>query len=137
MRVAIAAIAKNEALYLREWLAYHVLLGISDFIIYDNESTDDTSVILREAQNCKIITRTWDTVEGSSPQISAYNDIVKKYSSFYDFCFFIDIDEFLLPTADLNITTILSQLSSEVARLELINGFLAPPALLTMTREWS
>ena len=42
LRVAICAIAKNEGPYLREWVAYHHLLGFDPIIVYDHESDDES-----------------------------------------------------------------------------------------------
>ena len=35
--VAIVAIAKNEGLYIKEWIDFHRLVGISKIYLYDNE----------------------------------------------------------------------------------------------------
>ncbi len=42
VKIAIGAIVKNEAPYLREWVAYHKAVGVDAFIIGDNDSTDGT-----------------------------------------------------------------------------------------------
>ena len=39
--VAVCAIFKNEALYLREWLEFNHLVGIEHFFLYNNFSDDD------------------------------------------------------------------------------------------------
>jgi hypothetical protein len=38
--LAICAIIRDEALYLEEWVAFHMIMGVSAFCIYDNGSTD-------------------------------------------------------------------------------------------------
>lgn len=40
--IAIVAIAKNEGLYLKEWIEYHKLVGVTKIYFYDNESEDNT-----------------------------------------------------------------------------------------------
>ena len=40
--VAMAAITKNEGPFIAEWVAYHYLLGVEHFVIYDNRSDDAT-----------------------------------------------------------------------------------------------
>lgn len=45
--IAIVAIAKNEGPYIREWIEYHRLLGVTKFYFYDNESEDQTKEILK------------------------------------------------------------------------------------------
>ncbi len=44
--LAICACVKNEAPYLEEWLAFHRLVGVSQFFIYDDGSTDETRELL-------------------------------------------------------------------------------------------
>jgi len=44
---ALCAVAKNEALYIEEWVAFHVLQGVEAFIVFDNSSTDETPRILQ------------------------------------------------------------------------------------------
>jgi hypothetical protein len=45
-KLAICALAKDEALYIEEWLAFHFLQGASEILIFDNESTDNMRDIL-------------------------------------------------------------------------------------------
>ncbi|MEE1110133.1 MAG: glycosyltransferase family 2 protein, partial [Lachnospiraceae bacterium] len=40
--LAVVVIVKNEELYIREWIEYHRLAGISHIYLYDNGSTDKT-----------------------------------------------------------------------------------------------
>ena len=44
MKVAIIAIAKNENLYINEWLDYHFKLGFDNIIICEN----DDELILKD-----------------------------------------------------------------------------------------
>lgn len=36
-KFAIVAIAKNEGKYIKEWIDYHSLIGVTKFYIYDND----------------------------------------------------------------------------------------------------
>lgn len=36
---ALCCIAKDEDLFLKEWIAYHALIGVEHFYIYDNVSS--------------------------------------------------------------------------------------------------
>ena len=38
MKIALCAIAKNENLYIREWVEYYMKLGFSNIILYDNNN---------------------------------------------------------------------------------------------------
>ena len=44
--ISIVLMIKNEAKFLPEWLEFHILMGVSKFYIYDNESTDNIKEIL-------------------------------------------------------------------------------------------
>ena len=39
--ISICAIFKNEAPFLKEWLEFHLMLGIDHFYLYNNNSEDD------------------------------------------------------------------------------------------------
>ena len=39
--VSICAIFKNEALYLKEWIEFHRIVGIEHFYMYNNNSEDN------------------------------------------------------------------------------------------------
>lgn len=40
--LAVCAIFKDEAAYLREWLDFHLLMGVEHFYLYDNGSSDQS-----------------------------------------------------------------------------------------------
>ena len=42
-RIALCGIVRNEIRSVVEWLAHYKALGFTDFLIYDNSSTDGTS----------------------------------------------------------------------------------------------
>jgi len=44
--IAICAIFRNETLYFKEWIEFHVLQGISKFFLYQNNSTDNWEEVL-------------------------------------------------------------------------------------------
>lgn len=99
MRIAIAAIFKDECEYILEWLAYHrCVIGIRDFIIADNVSNDGTSQLLQALDHSGLIKREFfpRAAENTGVQIPAYNYILEKYRSSYDYILFIDADEFLV-----------------------------------------
>ncbi len=108
MRAAVVAICKDEAFYIKEWLAYHAVLGLQDFIVYDNESVDETSVILKSAQAISLTLHDWPTQPDVSPQLSAYNDALLRHGDAFDFMCFFDIDEFLLPANGISVHQILA-----------------------------
>ena len=44
--LSVACIARNEGPHLREWLEFHLMMGVEHFTFYDNCSTDGTAEIL-------------------------------------------------------------------------------------------
>lgn len=92
--LAIVAIIKNEAPYIREWIEYHRALGIRKFYLYDNESTDNTKEILKPNIKANEVIYKW--FPGKTMQTSAYNHAVNNYKNETRYMAFIDADEFMI-----------------------------------------
>ena len=86
-------IAKNEATYIKEWLDFHIKQGVSKFIIYDNESTDNFREVLSPYIEAGIVI--YDVIKGKRRQIDAYNMALNKYRRKFKYMGFIDADEFV------------------------------------------
>jgi len=92
---AVCMIAKNEGPYLVEWIAHYRLLGFDQVIIYENNSDDNSVAILSAlAEAGKIIYRPWKLGAKESPQITAYQDCLRRIRT--DWILFVDCDEFLV-----------------------------------------
>lgn len=104
IRVAICAIFKNEKPYILEWLSHHGLIGITDFYIADNISTDGSSELLESLHHDGIITRlAWPTLPGTKPQLPAYEKLAElARNDGVDWALFIDADEFISLDEDLH-----------------------------------
>jgi len=112
---ALVAIVKNEARYLLEWLAFYDCIGVKHFVIFDNESTDDTRKILdRYAELVDIEIIHWPTSKGASPQISAYNYFLENYRTTFEFAAFFDSDEFLIPLNGVDFVDFLNSIPNSV-----------------------
>lgn len=93
--ISIAAIFKNEQPYILEWLAYHMALGIKDFYIADNGSSDGGSELLHNLDMINVITRIeHPTVDNVPPQLDAYSKIMSLVDK-NKWVAFIDADEFI------------------------------------------
>ena len=104
--IALVAIVKNEAAYIGDWMRFHALAGIKDFIIYDNQSDDETRAILRgfSTLNVTIIPWALDTTAHKPKmilprQILAYCHAISTFGGAYHRMAFIDADEYLVPIA--------------------------------------
>ena len=91
--LAFVLIAKNEASYIKEWLDFHIKQGVSKFIIYNNESTDNFYEVLKPYIESGIVI--YDEIHGKRRQIDVYNMALRKYRNQFKYISFIDADEFV------------------------------------------
>jgi len=99
LKLSVAAVVKNEADSLLEWIAYHRVVGVEHFFIANNESTDGTKAILLELQEKGLVTLVnLRTPKSGNVQIPAYSVLLKAARATCDLLAFIDADEYLLPT---------------------------------------
>ncbi len=104
-KIAICAIFKDEARDLLEWLAFHKMIGVDLFFLYDNGSSDGGSDLIRRSDFARNVTLTdWAERPG---QLSAYNHFRVHYAPDFTWAGFIDIDEFIVPLAGSSIREIL------------------------------
>jgi Glycosyl transferase family 2 len=78
-KLTICAIAKNEALYIDEWIAFHFLQGVSEILTFDNESTDGMRDILaRIALHAPVGVMDWPGQNYYELQMEAYCEGAKR-----------------------------------------------------------
>jgi len=98
MQVVLCAMAKNEHLYINEWVKHYVGLGFDKIYIYDNDDKNAEyigSYIDRKYADIVEI----KNVRGMSRvglQHDVYTMFYWKYRNTFDYCLFCDIDEFLV-----------------------------------------
>ena len=113
-RIALCGIVRNEIRSIVEWLAHYKVLGFTDFLIYDNASTDGTSDLLRALDEAgELIHLDWPHEMGARPQRLAYEHARKHAEA--DWLAFFDADEFLLLHRDASIGGFLSRFGADVA----------------------
>ncbi len=113
--LAIGAIMKDEGPYLKEWLDFHILVGINKFFLYDNGSTDNTSEILKPYIDSGIVE--YHYFPGAAMQHSAYIDIINNHTNDTRWLALIDLDEFLVPVEQDTVTDFLHTLPQKFAQL--------------------
>lgn len=91
MKVGIIAIARNEQLYIREWVDHHLDLGFDNIILADN---DDDFLLPGIIDYPAVMHEDYCGVEGVQP--IAYTELYRKYQKDFDWLLFIDIDEFIM-----------------------------------------
>jgi hypothetical protein len=112
---ALTAIVKNEARYLLEWIAFHRLVGIDRFYIYDNGSTDGTRDLLQGLSALDFVKiRAWPKHPG---QKSCYRHALKRFGSRHDWMGFVDLDEFVVPLAWNNVGEWLAGFGDQVSAI--------------------
>lgn len=100
-KVAICAIFKNEALYLREWIEFHKIVGVNHFYLYNNNSEDDYETVLEPYIKDGIVTLTqWPK---NQAQMQCYHDGIERFKNETEWLTFVDIDEFIVPNTTDNI----------------------------------
>lgn len=106
-QISICAIFRNEAASLREWIEYHKIIGIQHFYLYNNNSDDAYSEILSPYIEDGIVTLIdWAPHPG---QILAYQHWYSNYREQTQWVTFLDLDEFICPIYDNNISDWLSK----------------------------
>ncbi|NHX28195.1 glycosyltransferase family 2 protein, partial [Escherichia coli] len=73
-RKIIVSTMKNEGPYILEWIAYHRAIGFDDFVLFSNDCTDGTNLILNRLDQMGIVQH-FDNPLGPrmDPQRAAYS----------------------------------------------------------------
>jgi hypothetical protein len=105
--IAIVACVKNEAVYIEEWIRFHLAVGVRHFVLYDDGSSDRTADIARgllapgQLTIVPWISRMFDAASDTilNGQTIAFAHAILNFGSQFSRMAFIDVDEFLLPKA--------------------------------------
>ncbi len=97
--LCVVATARNEGLYLVEWLAYHRLVGVEAFFLYTNDNDDGSDELLTALAEAGVVN--WirnTTAPGISPQYKAYGHAFQLLPDVLDYRWaaVIDLDEFIV-----------------------------------------
>lgn len=108
--LSVCALFSNEAKNIREWIEYHLLVGVDHFYLYENGSSDSYMKVLRPYISRKIVTLVpWpDNIEKQqgenlykwvlSTQVPAYENVLYLHAKKEtNWLVFLNVDEFLLP----------------------------------------
>lgn len=119
-QLAICAIFKNEGKYLQEWIEYHNLIGVEHFYLYDNDSTDDISILQKYIDNGIV---TLNRIPGPAQQMPAYNHFLQTYKDDVEWCAIIDLDEFIIPTEKATLPEQMNAIFTRAAeKIDLMDG---------------
>jgi len=122
LEVVICAIAKMENDYINDWCKYHLNMGFSEIYIFDNNDEDYEPIENRIDKN--IISKIHIfKVPGKQEkfQRASYSLFTKYFNKNYNWCAYIDIDEFIVLKNWRNIKEFLNESkfnNAEVIKLE-------------------
>lgn len=112
MNIAITSIQRNRAPWLMEWLAFHLVVGVSRFFMYTHKCDDgSTELLARLSRNYPITVHPFDAP--AQPQLIAYQHAWNTYGAQVDWMAFIDGDEFLFPTTTASLIEALAPFVAE------------------------
>lgn len=94
-QVSLCLIFKNEAPFLKEWLDYHLTVGVEHFYLYNNNSDDEFRSILSPYIDKGIVTLIEWPYDHS--QFKAYKHCYENYRNETNWISFLDADEFFVP----------------------------------------
>ena len=106
-RVLLAAIARDEAAYLPEWIFHHLYFGFDHIQICINRTKDNTQDVVEYfSDNTHVSFINVDELfyDGAvNPQIACYKEVFQRaYDNNFTHVLFIDIDEFWTPNNLIN-----------------------------------
>lgn len=122
------AIFNDEAPYLKEWIDYHKKVGVEHFWLYNNNSIDNyVEVLMPYIQEGTVTLIEWPS-EIKEPekqfqyfcytvQVGAYNDALNKARGVSKWLALIDTDEFIVPSFEKDVPTVLEKNFSFVSGL--------------------
>lgn len=114
-QLAVCAIFRDEAPYLKEWIEFHRLVGVEHFYLYNNLSTDNYKDILKPYLKKKLVTLIdWsfayeDSGRWSPIQCSAYDKTINEVRDKVRWLAILDIDEYLFPVEKSNLVEALKE----------------------------
>lgn len=103
MNICICQLIKDEQRYIEEWIEYHLNLGISKFILFEDWNSTPHDEILTKYVDKIILHKVNDII--SPAVMKRYHDTRQKliwkyffehYRDVFDCCLFIDPDEYLI-----------------------------------------
>lgn len=97
--LCVVSTARNEGVYLLEWLAYHRAIGVEHFFLYSNDNHDGSDMLLSVLADAGVITWIDNQVRAqTSAQEKAYGHAFSLLPDVLDYRWaaVIDVDEYLV-----------------------------------------
>lgn len=95
LRICAVTCVKNEGPFLLEWIAFHRVIGVSDFLFYSNDCSDGTDRLLDALAEQGIVTHLPNPAQGRNYQMEALRHAAKQDIVIgADWVWVADVDEF-------------------------------------------
>lgn len=97
-KILIVTTMKNEGPFILEWLAYHMSIGFTDFIVYTNDCTDGTDTMFDLLDRKGFLEHRQNPYRetGQKPQHAAYLEAqTTKKAKDADWIICMDVDEYI------------------------------------------
>ena len=97
VKILLVVIAKNENLYIKEFIEYYFLIGVDNIILCDNNDLDGENFeyILKDFINSGFV-KILNYRGKKNFQIISYQEVYLKYLNNYNWFMFFDVDEYLI-----------------------------------------
>lgn len=134
-KLVVCAIFENAAAHLPEFLAYHSLVGVEHFVLYDNDSVDDPARVVRALPLAEHVTLIrWRQRPG---QLAAYRHFIDIFAPGFEWAAFLGVDDFLLPLSGGSVLGALGFIDTAAAvvvnrRIFAPGPLFEPPSALTI-----
>lgn len=111
MKLAICTIQRNRGRWLKEWFAFHYAVGFRKFFFFAHKCNDNTSDVILNLKKYFDIEAFVLSEDLDRPQLSAYQHAYQNFNHEFDWMAFIDGDEFLFPTHQLDLREVIENFS--------------------------
>jgi len=109
MRLGICTIQRDRAPWIKEWVAFHYLMGFRKFYFFAHNCKDNTVDILADLQRRYDIRAYVVSADVERPQLKCYQFAYDNFGHEVDWMAFIDGDEFLFPVQGDDLFSILEE----------------------------
>lgn len=128
MKVAIISQFRDEARYLKEWIEFHLLVGVDKFYLTNHLSQDNYLEILQPYINSGVVKITDLLIETNNGENSFANEEILVTHSMViannnineadaDWIIHLNVDEFLYPTNNDNLKDALNKYASNIGQV--------------------
>ena len=115
----VCAMAKNEHLYINEWVKHYIDLGFEKIYLFDNDDInfDFVGNYVDKEYLDKLVVFNKSGIHRQRFQGACYKYFYDKYNSNFNWCLFCDIDEFL--DGVININRVLASIPNNIEQVRI------------------